>query len=137
MQVYRRSKAKWSKFLLSIIACNESSISHDDPESKQPSSVWKKKRLPRPRKSRQVPLIRKVMVIQFSNIKGVTLQHWIPQQQSVNAKHGAETFRDCFAECIKNKKHILDTTIFCCKATDSHTLHSGQRQNQYRAVEHL
>jgi hypothetical protein len=54
------------KLLLSIIACNESSISHDDPASKQKSSVFKKKGLPQPRKLRKAPLSGKLKVIHFS-----------------------------------------------------------------------
>jgi len=44
MQVHRTSKAKLVKFLLSIIACNESSISRDDPESKQATNCLEKER---------------------------------------------------------------------------------------------
>jgi hypothetical protein len=108
-------------FLSSIITCDESWIQHFDPELKQQSSVWKHKDLPTSKKLCTVPLAWKVMLILFS--KGIILQHWLPQKQTVNGVYCANTLETHLRNAIQKKKtRVLDKTVFSasrqCMATN-------------------
>jgi hypothetical protein len=91
-------------FLSSIITCDESWIRHYDLESNQQSSVWKHKDSPAPKKFRTAPLSGKVMLILFFDLKGIILQHWLPQKQTVNGVYYANTLKTHLGNAIRKKR---------------------------------
>lgn len=84
-------------FLERVITCDETWIFQYDPETKKQSMHWKTPGSPRIKKARQSKSKFKAMLIVFFDRKGVILEHWVPEGQTVNQnyyKFVLETLRE-------------------------------------------
>jgi len=76
-----------------VITGDETWIYEYDPETKKQSMEWKKKGEPRSKKARMSKSKIKAMLILFFDSRGIVLQEWVPQGQTVNSAYYLEVMK--------------------------------------------
>jgi len=70
-----------------MVTMDETSLYHNDPESKQQSMEWRHNGSPRPKKFRVQKSASKVLASIFGDQDGILLIDYLPKSQTINAEY--------------------------------------------------
>ena len=93
-ELQQRLSDESDSFLNKVITCDETWFHFFELESKQQSSMWKHTWSPSPVKASLSKLVGKAMSIIFCDMKGIVLNHMVPDKTIVNGDYYSGVLRE-------------------------------------------
>jgi len=109
-ELLKRFEAEGDGFLVRIVTGDETWVHYNQPETKKASKKRRQTSSPKPKKILTQPFAGKVMLTLFWDERGVILEHYIPQGNTVTSAMCEDLLKNHLRPAIKSKRRGLLST---------------------------